>query len=127
MADFLIDTHIFIWSLHDPVKISPEALRTIEDISNNIYVSAAVTWEVTIKRFKGALDFTGNIVQQIYAQSFLPLSVTHQHANLLEQLPSIHSDPFDRIMIAQAIVENMVFITRDGAIAKYPNIKLLRA
>ena len=127
MPNFLIDTHVFIWSLDNPAKISPEALDVIKDASNNIYVSAAVTWEITIKRSKGALDFIGDIVQQLYAQSFLPLSITHQHASALEQLPPIHNDPFDRIIIAQAIVESMVLVTRDKTIAKYPDIKLLRA
>lgn len=127
MADYLLDTHAFIWSLDEPDKLSKEAFGIIEDLDNNIYVSAAVTWEITIKRTKSALDFTGDIVQQIHEQFFLPISITHQHARALEQVPRIHHDPFDRIMIAQAIVEDMTLITRDKTIAKYPNVKLLRA
>lgn len=126
MNRYLIDTHIFLWSLSEPEKLSSKALSILEEQENTIFVSAAVTWEILIKRAKGNLAFTGNIVNSLYQQSFLPLSITHQHATVIEQLPSIHHDPFDRIMIAQAIADDLTLITRDKTILKYKNVKLLR-
>ena len=127
MSKYLIDTHVFLWSLNEPSRLSEEVIGILKDAANTIYVSAAVTWEVVIKRTKGTLEVEGDILYHLYEQSFQPLSVTHQHAKTLEGIPRIHNDPFDRIMIAQAIAEDLILITHDRTILKYPDVQLLKA
>lgn len=126
MAGYLIDTHIFLWSLRDPNKLSSEAQLVLEDTENIVYVSAAVSWEILVKRVKGTLPFTGDILSILAQLSFEPLSITHEHTATLEQIPPIHHDPFDRIMIAQAMAENLTLITRDKTVLKYEDVKLLK-
>ncbi len=120
-------THVFLWSLNQPSKLSKEITDILKDTTNTIYVSAAVTWEVVIKRAKGTLKVEGDMLYHLYEQSFQPLSITHQHAKILEGIPRIHDDPFDRIMVAQAIAEDLIFITHDRTVLKYPDVKLLKA
>ncbi len=127
MQGYLIDTHVFLWSLNEPSKISKRALSILENQRNTIYVSAAALWEIIIKRKKGSLNFTGDIITQLDKQSFTPLSITYQHVKVLEKIPLLHSDPFDRSMIAQALAENLTLMTRDKTILKYSEVKLLKA
>ncbi len=126
MSNYLIDTHVFLWSLNEPSKLSEEVTDILKYPINTIYVSAAVTWEIIIKRTKGTLKFEGDILHHLYEQSFQSLSITHQHAKILEGIPRIHDDPFDRIMVAQAIAEDLIFITHDRTILKYPDVQLLK-
>ena len=86
MAGYLIDTHIFLWSLRDPSKLSSEVRSILEDTENIVYVSAAVSWEILVKRAKGALPFTGDILAILAQLSFEPLPITHEHTTTLEQL-----------------------------------------
>ncbi|WKN45052.1 type II toxin-antitoxin system VapC family toxin [Tunicatimonas pelagia] len=123
---YLLDTHIFLWSLRDPEKLSSKALAVLESTENIVYVSAAVSWEIFVKRAKGTLAFTGDVSDILDQQSFEPLPISHQHTTALEKLPTIRHDPFDRIMIAQAIIEDLTFITRDRMILKYEDVKLLK-
>ena len=123
---YLLDTHIFLWSLREPDKLSSEALAILKNTENIVYVSAAVSWGIFVKRAKGTLAFTGNILKILDQQSFEPLPISHQHTTALELLPAIHHDPFDRIMIAQAVVEDLTLITRDKMILRYENVKLLK-
>ena len=127
MSNYFIDTHVFLWSLNEPSKLSVAITDILKDTTNAIYVSAAVAWEVAIKRAKGTLKVEGDVLYHLYEQSFQPLSITHQHAKTLEGIPRIHNDPFDRIMIAQAISDNLTLITHDRTILKYPDVQLLKA
>ncbi|MEM8969025.1 MAG: type II toxin-antitoxin system VapC family toxin [Bacteroidota bacterium] len=127
MTGYLIDTHIFLWSLRDPSKLSDEVRSILEDTENMVYVSAAVSWEILAKRAKGTLPFTGDMLAILAQLSFEPLPITHEHTATLEQLSPVHHDPFDRIMIAQAMAENLTFITRDKTILKYEGVGLLKA
>ncbi len=126
MVRYLLDTHIFIWWLEGSEQLTTEAYDIIDDDNNEIFVSAAVSWEIAIKRAKGHLTFQGDSVQQMQEQSFLPLSMMHAHAQQVEHLPEIHRDPFDRIQIAQAQVEDLTFITHDEMIWQYPDVELLK-
>ena len=85
-----------------------------------------MSWEIFVKRAKGTLPFTGDISDILDQQSFEPLPINHQHTTALEMLPAIHHDPFDRILIAQAMVEDLTLITRDRMILKYESVKLLK-
>jgi len=76
MNRYLIDTHIFLWSLNNPTQLSGEVVSILENIESSIYVSAVTTWEIITKKAKGKLKFEGDIIQKLHNQSFLPLSIT---------------------------------------------------
>lgn len=103
-------------------QLSTEAYDIIDNDDNNIFVSAAVSWEITIKRAKGHLTFEGDSVQRMQEQPFLPLSIIHTHAQQVEHLPEIHRNPFDRMQIAQAQVESLTLLTHDETIWRYPDL-----
>ncbi len=117
---FLLDTHVLLWWLENPGQLSRQAKRAIEDGRNRIYVSAAVAWEIAIKKSLAKLDAPDDLEEMIDANRFNPLPVTIAHALGVLALPDHHRDPFDRILIAQALHEGFRLVTRDQEIAKYP-------
>jgi PIN domain nuclease of toxin-antitoxin system len=126
----LPDSHILAWFAEDDPKLSDEMRSILEDDSNQLFFSSASIWELTIKR---ALNRSGfNIEPRVLQRALLDngfdeLSVNSRHAFALEALPPIHKDPFDRILIAQAISEGMLLLTSDETIAQYPGpIRLVR-
>jgi len=120
---YLLDTHAFLWFVTDDNRLSSKAKSIIQDSSNEIYFSAASAWEISIKTKLGRLKLGRNlesfIIEQLTENSFGPLAITVSHSLYTEKLPQIHKDPFDRIMISQTKVENMVLITRDKEIREY--------
>ena len=120
---YLLDTHAFLWFVLDVKRISTKAKSIIEDSKNEIYFSAASAWEMSIKTKLGRLKLGGNleafIIEQLTANSFGPLTITITHALYTEKLPQIHKDPFDRMMISQSKLENLVLITGDKKIREY--------
>ena len=120
---YLLDTHAFLWFVLDDQKISAKAKLIIEDSKNIIYFSAASAWEIAIKtelarlKIKGDLD--SFIIEQLSTNSFVPLSITISHSLYTKQLPLVHKDPFDRIIIAQSKLENLPLISKDKKIRKY--------
>jgi PIN domain nuclease of toxin-antitoxin system len=117
--NILVDTHVVLWWLADPKKLSDKASQLIESLENNIFVSSAVVWEITIKKSIGKLKAPDNLLEMLKDEGFISLSITDQHAIGLEQLPPIHQDPFDRIQIAQALTEGFTLITKDEKILQY--------
>ncbi|GAK56143.1 twitching motility protein PilT [Candidatus Vecturithrix granuli] len=121
---YLLDTHIFLWWLVDQPKLSEATKRVIAASDNEIYVSAASTWEMIIKSAIGKLSLPpspqGFIREQLRINRMLPLPITIEHSLALATLPMIHKDPFDRMLIAQTIFERMVLITDDPVINSYP-------
>ena len=117
--NILVDTHVVLWWLDDPKKLSDKARQLIESIENNIFVSSAVVWEIIIKKSIGKLKAPDNLLEMLKGEGFISLSITDQHAIRLEQLPPIHQDPFDRIQIAQALTEGLTLITIDKKILQY--------
>ena len=116
---FSLDTHTFLWWLDDPGLLSRAARKAIGDGKNTVHVSAAVIWEIAIKRALGKLDAPGDVEAAMTANRFLPLPITIPHALAVEALPPLHRDPFDRLLIAQANYEGFTFISRDGHVARY--------
>jgi len=116
---FLLDTHVFLWWLDDPGLLSQNAREVIGDGRNTIYVSAAVAWEIAIKKALGKLDAPDNLEEVMAANRFLPLPVTIAHALGVLALPQHHRDPFDRILVAQALQEGLTFISRDPQVSSY--------
>jgi PIN domain nuclease of toxin-antitoxin system len=114
-----LDTHAFLWWLDDPRLLSEAARNAIGDGKNTVYVSAAVVWEIAIKRSLGKLDAPEDLEGAMTANRFLPLPVTIPHALAVETLPHHHNDPFDRLLIAQARLEGFKFVSRDSHVPRY--------
>jgi PIN domain nuclease of toxin-antitoxin system len=119
----LLDTHTFIWWTSNDPALTIVAKNAIEDGSNEIFLSAVSTWEMAIKISLGKLTLAGPLQPLVLshtAQYLLkPLSITYDHTYIVETLPLHHKDPFDRLLIAQAMVENLVILTCDSEFAKY--------
>lgn len=126
----LIDTNVFFWFAQSPDELVPAVYAMLEDPVNDIYVSAAVAWEIAIKYKAGRMpigeDPSLYMSARMKLTGFRWLNVTPGHALATIGLPSIHRDPFDRIMIAQSLVEGLTFVTRDAEMLTYP-AKTLRA
>ena len=117
----LLDTHIFIWWLDSPEKLNIEELEFIKNTDNTVFISAASIWEISIKKSIGKLIFSNNcnILDAITENYFLPLPINAKHTQFVETLPQHHDDPFDRMLISQAISHDLVLITRDVRIKQY--------
>ena len=122
----LLDSHVLLWSLHAPNKLVPAARRAIEDGANVVFFSAASIWEIAIKAGKGLLEIEDGLIAAIQEVGFAELPVRAAHAWEVKALPSVHSDPFDRILVAQARAERLTLVTRDQFLGGY-NIQLLPA
>jgi PIN domain nuclease of toxin-antitoxin system len=118
--NYLLDTHTLLWWLMDDINLSASAKSIIAEPNNIIFVSSATTWEITIKKSLNKLESPDNLEKIIKDCGFLPLPITIAHSIAVGSLVRIHDDPFDRIIIAQAIVENLIIITRDAIIPNYP-------
>jgi PIN domain nuclease of toxin-antitoxin system len=119
----LLDTHIAIWAATNPGRLSGEARASIENLENELFFSAASIWEVAIKRISSrgeSLPDHRMLRRNLLENDYRELSITSEHAVAIDTLPGIHKDPFDRILIAQAIVEALTFVTADRTVAKYP-------
>ncbi|MEH1820358.1 MAG: type II toxin-antitoxin system VapC family toxin [Nostoc sp.] len=117
--ELLLDTCALIWSLEDNSCLLPEVRQQISDSSNKVVVSSVSVWEIEIKRKKGQLKTPDNIIQAIIDTDFSFLSITEHHAVKAASLPEYHKDPFDRLLIAQAILEKMIIITSDTQFINY--------
>jgi PIN domain nuclease of toxin-antitoxin system len=115
----LLDTHALIWWLNEEPKLSRAAQVAIADIRTVVFVSAASVWEVSIKQSRGKLNAPSDLVHQIEANRFEPLPITVAHAYAAGSLPRHHNDPFDRMLVAQALAEGLTIVTRDERIARY--------
>ncbi|TGP95895.1 MULTISPECIES: type II toxin-antitoxin system VapC family toxin [unclassified Mesorhizobium] len=118
VGPFLADTHIILWSISDDRRLS-EHHRAILVSEALVFVSAASVWEIAIKRSIGKLNAPDDLPALLPRMRFQPLTVTLQHANAVGGLPRHHGDPFDRLLIAQAQVENLTILTSDPHFAHY--------
>lgn len=118
-TNYLLDTHIFIWGMEESIRLSKDIKLKISDPSNKVFISVATVWEIIIKRAKKGLNVPKDIVGGIKASGFQLLSIEVAHVLEVEKLPLYHKDPFDRILIAQAKVENLTLITSDQKFQKY--------
>jgi PIN domain nuclease of toxin-antitoxin system len=115
----LLDSHTLLCWLEESPILSAEAYEAIAEPDNDVVVSAATVWELEIKRAIGKLEAPGQLVRQITAEEFEPLPITLEHGASAGKLPLHHSDPFDRILIAQAQVEGLTLVTRDPNFSLY--------
>ena len=121
MKKYLLDTNALLWSLNDDYRLSEKA-RSIIEVEDNIFVSDVSLWEIAIKNNIGKLDIDGtiyDIVGECKKLEFLSLNIKTSHFECLRKLELLHQDPFDRLIISQAIIENMTVITSDHIIPRY--------
>lgn len=123
---YLLDTHVFLWSVADAGRIALPVRQTIESSDNVIFVSLISLWELRIKESLGKVTLPKNFYQGLESAGFELLTLNLEHIQALGDLPSYHRDPFDRMLIVQAQCEQMTLITRDEEIQKY-DLSLLRA
>ncbi|MBP6013736.1 MAG: type II toxin-antitoxin system VapC family toxin [Alphaproteobacteria bacterium] len=120
----LLDTHSLLWWMFDDKTLSRKAEKAIADDQNEVFVSAASAWEITTKFRVGKLPHAAvvanDVAASIDAEGFKALSVSLAHAQLAGALGGDHRDPFDRMLIAQAILENMLFVTNEARFDAYP-------
>ena len=116
--NLLLDTNILLWWLADSPRLSGDARKMITS-SPVVYVSAATTWEIEIKRALGKLKAPENLEQELSANHFVPLAITVEHSIAAAKLPRHHDDPFDRMLIAQASLEGLTLVTSDRRLEDY--------
>jgi PIN domain nuclease of toxin-antitoxin system len=119
----LLDTHTFIWAVVTPAKLSPAAIVACQDPANTLWLSVASVWEMQIKVMLKKLSFAPSLRQVLVTQEskgLQMLPVELHHIWELEQLPSAHKDPFDRLLAAQTRVEGMTLVSADPIFAQYP-------
>ena len=119
---FLIDTHTFIWLIEDDPKLPDSSKRLIDNLNNDIFISIASLWEMAIKISIGKLKLLGVLAQaidELYARNIKILPIDSLHILRVQSLPFHHKDPFDRIIIAQSLTENITLICIDGVFDSY--------
>jgi len=121
---YLLDTHAFLWWIADDRRLSSPARAVIEDPDNEIHVSAVSAWEIAIKAGLGRITFQEDparlIPAQLAANGFVDVPIESRHALGVLQLPLLHRDPFDRLLVAQALAENLPILTADPLVSQYP-------
>ena len=117
--NFLLDSHVLLWWLEDNPRIGPPVRGPISDPGNRVYVSAASVWEIGIKQALGKLSVPGSILELLQDEGFEELPMTARHAEAAANLPPIHRDPFDRMLVAQTRLEGLTLVTHDIAIQAY--------
>ncbi len=125
--NLLLDTHVFLWWDQSDAALATSARAAIQDPRNSVFVSAASIWEIAIKRRLGELAFDGSPSAAIGANGFLELPILPRDAEEAGDLPWQHGDPFDRLLVAQAIRLGMSLVTVDRAIRDFGAVALLWA
>jgi PIN domain nuclease of toxin-antitoxin system len=119
----LLDTHLLLWAATTPECLSPQARLLIESAENELLFSAASLWEVAIKASLGREDFQVDarvLRRGLLDNGYAELPIGSDHAVAVATLPPIHKDPFDRLLVAQAMVESITLLTADALVAQYP-------
>lgn len=120
--NLLLDTHIALWAIVDDRRLPEDAAKWIADDANSIWVSAVTVWEITIKHMlaKKNMPISGRQALGYFREAgYRLLDIRSEHTVAIEDLPAIHSDPFDRMLLAQAEVEPLKLLTGDALLAKY--------
>ncbi len=119
---YLLDTHVLLWAASTPEKLGQSVRQQLEDRQNQLYFSAASIWEIAIKQELNRADFKVDVMQlrrSLLENEYEELPIGSNHAVFTQALAKHHKDPFDRILIAQAWVEDMTLITADAQVAQY--------
>jgi PIN domain nuclease of toxin-antitoxin system len=119
----LLDTHLLLWVAGQPDRLSQAARQFIEDKENELIFSTASLWEVVIKRGLARDDFKVDprlLRRGLLDNGYSELPIGSEHVVAIDTLPPIHKDPFDRVLVAQALVEGITLLTTDAVVARYP-------
>jgi len=116
---FLLDTSVFLWALSEEYKLNPAAQEILKSSTSELYFSAVGSWEIAIEFALGSLAPSEYIPHALRAWALRALDITHEHALRAGELPVHHRDPFDRMLIAQALSEQMTLLTADRVFQKY--------
>ena len=123
MTRYLLDTHVFLWLAADDPRLSPRARRLFVDGTDECFLSAASVWEMSIKSSLGKLTLGSTIERLVEGgveRGMRLLDIASKHAFVVEQLAFHHRDPFDRLLVAQAMHEGMHLVSRDDSLDRYP-------
>ena len=126
MKRLLLDTQAFLWWLEDSPNLGKKARSAIEEPRNDVFVSAANSWEISIKKNIGKLTAPDDIDSIVEDEGFIHPPISLYHGEQAGQLPNIHKDPFDRMLIAQAQAEGLTLVTSNGVIPEY-QVKVMNA
>ena len=118
--NYLLDTHIFLWSIGAPERLSREASDAIQDRRHAVFVSAVTAVEISIKSALGKLEVPSDLEAEFAIRGFSHLPLQYRHGVVMAGLPGHHQDPFDRMLIAQAMEEGLTVITHDKKFESYP-------
>ena len=119
----LLDTHLLLWAAGQPERLSPAALRLVNSAETDLLFSAASLWEIAIKRSLGRTDFQVDarlLRRGLLDNGYGELPIKSEHVVAAGDLPPIHKDPFDRVLVAQATIEGALLLTADPLVAQYP-------
>jgi PIN domain nuclease of toxin-antitoxin system len=120
--EYILDTNAFIFYLYNPEQLSKAAVDIVYSEKNQIYVSIASLWEIAIKSSIGKLEIKNSLeeIAEICLENKIELlAINPLHLDQIKNLPRIHGDPFDRLIISQALAENLIIVTKDSIIPKY--------
>ena len=115
----MLDTHVLIWVLENNPIIKGSPYNLITDNNNSIFISSASVWEINIKKATGKLIVPDDLQQQIKKHQFIALPINPRTCRIGRLLPSLHKDPFDRMLVAQAKLEKMTILTKDSQVQRY--------
>jgi PIN domain nuclease of toxin-antitoxin system len=121
----LVDTHLLLWAVAGSRRLPKSARALVEDPTNEVFFSAASLWEIAIKSALRRSDFKVDLRllrPALVEMTLVELPVTGAHAQMLATLPPVHKDPFDRMLVAQALAEPLVLLTNDGILADYGDV-----
>ncbi len=119
----LLDTQLLLWAAGQPERLSKAARKLLDDSGNELSFSAVSLWEITIKNSLGREDFRVEprlLRRGLLDNGYVELPVTSQHAASIDTLPPLHKDPFDRLLLSQALTEGITLLTTDSILAQYP-------
>lgn len=119
----LLDTHVWLWWRASPDRLSESTAAALVDRANSVFISSATVWEIAIKHSLGRIELPEApkrfVSTRMARDGFLPLPIEHQHALAAADLPRLHDDPFDRMLVAQGQLENLRLVTADETVMKY--------
>jgi PIN domain nuclease of toxin-antitoxin system len=119
----LLDTQLLLWAVAEPARLKLATRRLLDDAAQTLVFSAASIWEIAIKASLGRDDFTADprvLRRALLDNGYLELAISGAHAAAVLDLPTLHRDPFDRLLVAQAQVEGITLLTADATVARYP-------
>ena len=126
-VDLLLDTNVFLWWEASSSRLNNRAARLLADEGNRVFVSVASIWEITIKRRVRKLAFEGSVTDALIASGFLDIPVLGADAEMAGNLEWDHNDPFDRLIVSQAINRGLTLVTADSEIRRYAGVAVLSA